>query len=159
MSSQSGKVQAATPIAAPPVSKPEAPSAPVKAVSPHRSKPLTIEGLIQGMSGQQDPMAVASGALQLVPQDTGVQQPTTLSVRDPEPPRVRSRERTPARQSRPATPPKEVQPALPAIEDGTPPRKELEQELPRERERTPPREHSRERRRKKRSPSTSRIGL
>ena len=156
VSSQSGKVQPATPIAAPPVSKPEAPSASVKAVSPHKRKPLTIEGLIQGMSGQQDPRTVASGALQLAPQDTGVQQPTTLSVRDPEPPRVRSRERTPVRQSRAATPPKEVQPALPAIEDGTPPRKELEQELPRERERTPPREHSRERRRERRSPSTSR---
>ena len=81
MSSQSGKVQAATPIAAPPVSKPEAPSASVKAVSPHRSKPLTIEGLIQGMSGQQDPMAVASGALQLVHRIQDLQ----VSVRDPEP--------------------------------------------------------------------------
>ena len=124
VSSQSGKIQSATPIAAPPVSKPEAPSALVKVVSPHRNKPLTIEGLIQGMSGQQDPLAVTSGALQSAPPDTGVQQPTTPSVRDPEPPQVRSRERTPARQSRSATPPKEVQPALPAIEDGTPPRKE-----------------------------------
>ena len=43
-------------------------------------------------------------------------------MRDPEPPRVRSRERTPVRQSRSETPQQEVQPALPAIEDGTPPR-------------------------------------
>ena len=95
MSSQPSKVQPATPIAAPPVSKPEAPSAPVRAVTPHRSKPLTIEGLIQGMSGQQDPVAATSGALQLAPLDTVVQQPTTPSVRGPEPPQVRSRERTP----------------------------------------------------------------
>ena len=86
VSSQSGKVQPATPIAAPPVSKPEAPSAPVKVVSPRRNKPLTIEGLIQGMSGQQDPMAVASGALQSAPPDAGVQQPTTPSMRELEPP-------------------------------------------------------------------------
>ena len=99
MSSQPSKVQPATPIAAPPVSKPEAPCAPVKAVTPHRSKPLTIEGLLQGMSGQQDPVAATSGTLQLVPLDTGVQQPTTPSVRGPEPPQVRSRERTPVRQS------------------------------------------------------------
>ena len=47
MSSQSGKVQAATPIAAPPVSKPEAPSASVKIVSPHRSKPLSLKDLYE----------------------------------------------------------------------------------------------------------------
>ena len=67
MSSQPSKVQSATPIAAPPVSKPEVSPAPVKAVTPHKRKPLTIEGLIQGMSGQQDPMAVISGALQPPP--------------------------------------------------------------------------------------------
>ena len=157
LSSQTSKVQSATPIAAPPVLRPEVPSAQVKAVSPHRSKPLTIERLIQGMSGQQDPQAVLGGASQPAPPDIGVQhQPTTPSVRDPEPPRVRSRERTPARQPRSATPQKEAQPTLLAIEDGSPPKGESRQEPPRERERTPPKEHSRERRRRRRSPSTSR---
>ena len=41
LSSQTSKVQSAIPIAAPPVSRPEAPSAQVRAVSPHKSKPLT----------------------------------------------------------------------------------------------------------------------
>ena len=42
LSSQTSKVQSAMPIAAPPVSRPEVPSAHVKAVSPSKSKPLTI---------------------------------------------------------------------------------------------------------------------
>ena len=156
LSSQISKVQSAMPIAAPPMSRPEVTSAQVKAVSPHKSKPLTIEGLIQGMSGQQDPPAFLRGASQPAPPDTGVQnQPNTPSVREPDPPRLRSRERTPARQSRSVTPQQEAQPTLPAIEDGSPPRRESRQEPPRERERTPPREHSRDRRRR-RSPSTSR---
>ena len=156
VSSQPSKVRPAAPIAAPPVSRPEVTPATVKVVSPHRHQPLTIEGLIRGMSGQQDPGTGTGGALQLAPLDTDVQQPTTPTVRDPQPPQPRSRERTPVRRSRSATPSKEVQPTLPAIEDGTPPRREVQQELPKERERTPPREHSRERRRRRRSPSTSR---
>ena len=154
--SQPSKVQPATPIAAPPVSKPAAPSAQVKVVSPHRQQPLTIEGLIRDMSGQQDPGTGTGGALQLAPLDMGVSQPTTPTVRAPEPLQARSRERTPVRRSRSATPVREVQPSLPAIEDGTPPRREAEQELPKERERTPPKEHSREKKKKRRSPSTSR---
>ena len=43
LSSQTSKVQSAMPIAAPPVSRPEVPSAQVKVVSPHKGKPLTIE--------------------------------------------------------------------------------------------------------------------
>ena len=125
--SQPSKVQPATPIAAPPVSKPEAPSAPMKVVSPHRHQPLTIEGLIRDMSGQQDPGTGTGGALQLAPLDMGVSQSTTPTVRGPEPSQARSRERTPARQSRSVTPQREVQPSLPAIEDGTPPRREVEQ--------------------------------
>ena len=50
----SSTVQSAMPIAAPPVSRPEVPSAQVKVVSPHKGKPLTIEKLIQDMSKQQD---------------------------------------------------------------------------------------------------------
>ena len=111
MTSQPSKVQPATPIAAPPVSKPAAPSAPVKVVSPHRQQPLTIEGLIRDMSGQQDPGTGTGGALQLAPLDMGVQQPTTPTVRAPEPPQARSRERTPVRRSRSATPLREVQPS------------------------------------------------
>ena len=135
MSSQPRIVQSAIPIAAPPVAKPEVPSAPPKAVTPHRREPLTIEGLIQDISGQQDTSAVVSSALQPGMPSAGDQQPTILLARHPDPPRVRSRERTPARQARSVTPQREVQQVLPAIEDGTPPRKESEPELPRERER------------------------
>ena len=155
LSSQTSKVQSAMPIAAPPVSRPEVPSAQVKAVSPPKSKPLTIERLIQDMSGEQDPSAVLGGVFQPPPPDTDVQhQPSIPSVREPDPSRLRSRERTPARQPRSATPQREAQPTLPAIEDGSPPRRELMPEPPRERERTPPKERSHERRR--RSPSRDR---
>ena len=156
MTSQPSKVQPATPIAAPPVSKPAAPSAPVKVVSPHRQQPLTIEGLIRGMSEQQVPGTSTGGGSQLVPREMGAQQPTTPTVRAPEPLQTRSRERTPVRRSRSATPVREVQPSVPAIEDGTPPRREVERELPKERERTPHKERSREKKKKRRSPSTSR---
>ena len=156
MTSQPSKGQLAKPIAAPPVSKPEVPSASVKAVSPHMQQPLTIERLLQGISGQQDPETGTGGALQLAPLEVGVSQPTTPTARAPEPLLARSRERTPVRRSRSATPIREVQPSLPAIEDGTPPRRKAEQEPPKERERTPPKEHSREKKKKRRSPSTSR---
>ena len=154
--SQPSKVQPATPIAAPPVSKPTASSASVKMVSPHRPQPLTIEGLIRDMSGQQDPETSTGSALQLAPLDMGVPQPVTPTARAPESLQARSRERTPVRRSRSVTPSREVQPSLPAIEDGPPPRREVEQELPKDRERTPPKEHSREKKKKRRSPSTSR---
>ena len=153
VSSQPSRVRPAPPIAAPPVSRPEAPPATVKVVSPHTHQPLTIEGLVRDMSGQQDRGTGTGGALQLAPD---VQRPTTPTVRDPEPPQARSRERTPVRQSGSVTPVREVQPSLPAIEDGTPPRREVKPELPKERERTPRREHSLEKREKRRSPSTSR---
>ena len=110
---------------------------------------------MQGITGQQDTSAVISSALQPVMPGVGDQQLTSLSGRSPDPVRVRSRERTPVRQARSPTPQREVQQVLPAIEDGTPPRKELEPEPPRERERTPLRERSHERRRERRSPSTS----
>ena len=135
MTSQPSKVQPTTPIAAPPGSRSAAPSAPVKVVSPHRQQPLTIEGLIRDRSGQRDPGTGTGGALQLAPLDMGVQQPTAPTIRAPEPPQARSRERTPVRRSRSATPTREIQPAIPAIEDGTPPRREVELELPKERER------------------------
>ena len=154
--SQPSKVQPATPIAAPPVSKPTASSTSVKMVSPHRPQPLTIEGLMRDISGQQDPGISTGGTLQLAPPDMGVSQPATPTPRAPESRQERSRERTPVRRSRSATPSKEVQPSLPAIEDGPPPRKEVEQEPPRDRERTPPKERSREKKKKRRSPSTSR---
>ena len=148
------EVQQALP--APPVSTPEVQPTPPKAVTPHRKEPLTIEKLIEGLSGQQDTSALVRTALQPGSPVTVPQQPAIVLVRDPEPPRVRSRERTPVRQARSVTPQREVQQALPAIEDGTPPRKESEQELPRERERTSRRERSHERRKQRRSPSTSR---
>ena len=155
LSSQTSKVQSVMPIAAPPVSRPEVPSAQVKAVSPPKSKPLTIERLIQDRSKQQDTPAVLGGGSQPAPPDTDVQhQPSTPSVREPDPSRLRSRERTPARQPRAATPQREAQPTLPAIEDGPPLKRELMQEPPRERERTPPKERSHGRRR--RSPSRDR---
>ena len=157
LSSQTSKVQSVMPIAAPPASRPDIPSAQVKAVSPPKSKPLTIEKLIQDMSGEQDPSAVLGGTSQPPPPDTDIQhQPKTPSVREPDPSRLRSRERTPARQPRSATPQREAQPSLPAIEDGSPPKKEVIQESSRERERTPPKERSHERRRRRRSPSRDR---
>ena len=82
--SQPSKVQPATPIAAPPVSKPTASSASVKMVSPHRPQPLTIEGLIRDMSGQQDPGTSTGGTVQLAPLDMGVSQPATPTPRAPE---------------------------------------------------------------------------
>ena len=145
MSSQPSIVQSALPIAAPPISKPEVSSAP-KAVTPHRREPLTIETLMQGITGQQDTSAVISSVFTPTLPDEEAQQSAALLERPPDPVRVRSRERTPVRQARSSTPQKEVQQVLPAIEDGSPPRRELEPELPRERERTPHREHFHERR-------------
>ena len=63
--SQPSQAQPATPIAAPPVSKPMASSAPVKMVSPHRPQPLTIEGLMRDASGQQDPGTSTADTAQL----------------------------------------------------------------------------------------------
>ena len=77
----------------------------------HKGKPLTIEKLIQDMSKQQDLPAVLGGDSQPAPPATDVQhQSTTPPVREPEPSRVRSRERTPARQPRSVTPQREAQP-------------------------------------------------
>ena len=153
---QPRKVQSAKPIAAPPISQPKAPSTSVKAVSPHTQQPLTIERLLRGMSGQQDPGTGTEGPVPLVSVDVGPPQPTTPTVRASEPVPERSRERTPVRRSRSPTPVGEVQPPLPAIEDGTPPRREAEPEPPKERERTPRKERTREKKKKRRSPSTSR---
>ena len=152
--SQSKPVQPAKPIAAPPVSQPQAPVTSIKAVSPHIQEPLTIEGLLRGVSGQHD-----SGGDSLVPlvlADVSTAQPTIPKAEPSKPALVRSRERTPARRSRTPTPAREVQPPFPAIEDGSPPRREVKPELPEERERTPRRERPREKKKKRRSPSTSR---
>ena len=154
--SQSKTVQSAKPIAAPPVSQPQAPVTSVKAVSPHIQQPLTIEGLLRGISGQQDSGTGRESLVPLVSADVSTAQPTTPKVETPKPTLARSRERTPARRSRSPTPAREVQPPFPAIEDGSPPRREVEPELPKERERTPRKERPREKRKKRRSPSTSR---
>ena len=156
MSSQPGVVQSALPIAAPPTIKPEVSSKTPKAVTPHKREPLTIETLLQGITGQQDPSAVLSRAFTPAVPVEEAQQSVALSDGPPEPVRVRSRERTPVRHPRSPTPQKEVQQVFPAIEDGSPPRRELEPEHHRERERTPHREHSHERRqRRRRSPTPS----
>ena len=155
-SSQPSSVQSASPIAAPPVLKPEVSSAPPKAVTPHKRGPLTIETLMQGITGQRDTSAVSSSVFTPALPDEEAQQTAALSERPQEPVRVRSRERTPVRQPRSPTPQKEVQPVFPAIEDGSPPKREVEPELPRERERTPHRERSHEQRQRRRSPSTHR---
>ena len=156
MSSQPGVAQSPLPIAAPPTIKPEVSSKPPKAVTPHKREPLTIESLLQGVTGQQDPSAIISEAFSMAVPVEQAQPSGALPEEPPEPVRVRSRERTPARHSRSPTPQKEVQRVIPAIEDGSPPRRELDSERPRERERTPPREHSQERRqRRRRSPTPS----
>ena len=155
--SQASKVQPAKPIAAPPVVHSPAPSTSVKAVSPHTQQPLTIERLLRGMSGQQDPGTGTGGPLPLVSVDVAGPQPTTPTVKASEPTPVRSRERTPVRRSRSATPTQEVQLPFPAIEDGPPPMSEVKSEFPKERERTPRKERTQEKKKKKRrSPSTSR---
>ena len=152
----SGKVQSAKPIAAPPISQPMTPTTSVKAVSTHTQQPLTIERLLRGRSGQQEPGTGTEGPVPLVSVDVGPPQPATPTVRDSEPAPERSRERTRVRQSRSPTPSREVQPTLPAIEDGPPPRREADPEPPKERERTPRKERTREKKKKRRSPSTSR---
>ena len=154
--SQVKLVQSAKPIAAPPVSQPQPSVMTVKAVSPHTQEPLTIERLLRGIVGQQDVGAGEKTPVPLVSVEVDKVQSTTPPVETSEPVSVRSRERTPARRSRTPTPSREHQPIFPAIEDGSPPRKEVEPELPRERERTPRKERPREKKKKRRSPSTSR---
>ena len=138
------EVQSAKPIAATPVSQFKAPSASVKAVSPHTQQPLTIERLLRGMSGQQDQGTGANGPVPVVPVEAEPPQSTTPTVKASEPAPAKSREGTPVRRSRSAAPSKEAQQSLPAIEDGTPPRREAEPEPPKDRERTPRRERTRE---------------
>ena len=154
--SQSSKVHTAKPIAATLASKSEAPSAVMKAIPPPTQQPLTIEKLLRGMSGQPDPGRGTESPLPLVSLEVGVPQPATPPVKASEPIPARSRERTPVRRSRSATPTGEGQQPLPAIEDGTPPTREVEQERPQERERTPRKESTKEKKKKRRSPSTSR---
>ena len=91
------EVQSVKPIAAPPASQPKAPSTPVKAVSPHTQQPLTIERLLRGISGQQDPGTGTEGPVPLVSVDVGLPQPTTPTVRASEPAPERSRERNPSK--------------------------------------------------------------
>ena len=72
LSSQLSTVQPAMPIAAPQVLRVEVTPAPVKAVSPPKRKPLTVESLLQNIAGEQDPFALLGGVTQPPTQDTDV---------------------------------------------------------------------------------------
>ena len=58
LSSQLSTVQPVMPIAAPQVLRVEVTPAPVKAVSPPKRKPLTVESLLQNIAGEQDPYCI-----------------------------------------------------------------------------------------------------
>ena len=100
MSSQPGVAQSPLPIAAPPTVKPEVSYKPPKAVTPPKREPLTIESLLQGVTGQQDPSTIISKAFSMAVPVEQAQPSVALPEEPPESVRVRSRERTPVRHSR-----------------------------------------------------------